>query len=140
LKLRTYHAVDFAAVEALWREAFPNDTKPHHAPSVTIPEKCRHQPDLFIVAEAEDRTIVGTVMAGYDGHRGWLYSVAVAKSHRRTGLGTDLIREAERRLIALGCFKINLQVRSSNTEVTAFYASLGYELEPIVSMGKRVFE
>ena len=82
--------------------------------------------------------LIGTAMAGYDGHRGWLYAVAVLQSHQRHGIGTTLVREAETRLSAMGCNKINLQVRQSNTAVIAFYRSLGYEVEERVSMGKRV--
>jgi len=77
-------------------------------------------------------------MAGYDGHRGWLYAVAVLQSHQRQGVGTALVKEAEARLSALGCTKINLQVRSSNIAVVSFYRSLRYEIEERVSMGKRI--
>jgi ribosomal protein S18 acetylase RimI-like enzyme len=77
-------------------------------------------------------------MAGYDGHRGWLYAAAVLQSHQRQGIGTALVREAETLLSGMGCTKINLQVRSSNTAVTRFYNSLGYEIEERVSMGKRL--
>lgn len=85
-----------------------------------------------------DGHVTGSVMAGYDGHRGWLYAVAVLKSHQRQGIGRALIQEAERRLAALGCSKINLQIRASNRGVTKFYAGLGYAVEDRVSMGKRI--
>lgn len=77
-------------------------------------------------------------MAGYDGHRGWLYAVAVVDSYRRRGIGTALVQEAEARLGALGCGKINLQIRSTNADVKAFYDRLGYGTEDRISMGKRV--
>lgn len=77
-------------------------------------------------------------MAGYDGHRGWLYTVAVLRSFQRKGIGSALIREAEKRLLALGCLKINLQVVAGNTSATAFYAKLGYTVEERVSMGKPI--
>lgn len=80
--------------------------------------------------------MIGSVMAGYDGHRGWLYRVAVAASHRHRGVGAVLIQEAEKRLWALGCVKINLQMRGTNQSVTAFYQSLGYMVEERISMGK----
>jgi ribosomal protein S18 acetylase RimI-like enzyme len=79
-------------------------------------------------------------MAGYDGHRGWLYAAAVLQSHQRQGIGTALVRAAENLLSAMGCTKINLQVRASNTAVTRFYNSLGYEIEERVSMGKRLHQ
>ena len=82
--------------------------------------------------------MAGTILAGYDGHRGWLYSVAVSPSHRKQGLGTALVNQAERALAERGCMKINLQIISGNGEVAAFYESLGYALEQRISMGKRI--
>ena len=102
---------------------------------MSIPAKLAFQPDLFFVAEDEDM-IVGTVMAGYDGHRGWLYAVAVSQSHRRSGVGTALVRAAESALRDLGCGKVNLQVRAGNEEVANFYDRLGYGVEERVSMGR----
>ncbi|HMJ89419.1 MAG TPA: GNAT family N-acetyltransferase [Candidatus Acidoferrum sp.] len=79
-------------------------------------------------------------MAGYDGHRGWLYSLEVAESHRRRGIGGRLVAHAERALTGRGCVKINLQIMEDRESVTAFYATLGYSIEKRVSMGKRIFE
>jgi ribosomal protein S18 acetylase RimI-like enzyme len=126
----------FEAVAALWERVFPDDPG-HNRAAVAVPEKMRVQPELFLVALESER-VVGTVMAGYDGHRGWLYSVAVDTDGQRSGVGTALVREAEARLCALGCRKINLQIREGNEAVTAFYARLGYAVEPRVSMGKRI--
>lgn len=134
--VRVYESADFAGVDALWREAFPA-YEPRNWAANSIPKKLAFQPELFFVA-AEDRRIVGTIMAGYDGHRGWLYSVAVAKDRRRQGVGAALVSEAERRLIALGCAKINLQMEESNAAVSGFYQRLGYAIEPRVSMGKTI--
>lgn len=77
-------------------------------------------------------------MAGYDGHRGWLYTIAVSPQYQRRGVGSKLVRHAERVLIAMGCLKINLQVRVSNAEVVEFYRKLGYLVEERISMGKLV--
>ena len=93
--------------------------------------------DLFFVA-LPGHEVVGTVLAGYDGHRGWLYSVAVHPSHRRKGIGMNLVRHAEDALTARGCMKINLQIVSSNESVKTFYESLGYSTEPRISMGKKI--
>ncbi|MHC5732249.1 MAG: GNAT family N-acetyltransferase, partial [Nostoc sp.] len=82
--------------------------------------------------------ILGTIMAGYDGHRGWLYTVAVSPQYQRQGIGSKLVRHAESVLIAMGCLKINLQVRISNAEVVEFYRKLGYLVEERISMGKLV--
>jgi ribosomal protein S18 acetylase RimI-like enzyme len=82
--------------------------------------------------------VVGTTMAGYDGHRGWIYSVAVAPSHRRQGIASRLVVHAERALIGKGCVKINLQIMEGNESVAAFYSELGYAVEKRISMGKRL--
>jgi ribosomal protein S18 acetylase RimI-like enzyme len=134
--IRTFREADSAAVAALWATVFPDDP-PHNAPAIVIPKKLAVQPELFFVAEDEG-WIAGTVMAGYDGHRGWLYTVAVDPALRRRGVGTALVRHAEAALQALGCPKVNLQVRASNAEVVAFYRTLGYDVEERISMGKRL--
>jgi hypothetical protein len=135
MQIRSFKETDTAAVSALWQEIFPDDP-PHDAPAIVIKQKLECQPELFFVGEF-DGAIVGTVLSGYDGHRGWLYSVAVSPKLRRQGLGTKLIRHAEHALNAIGCTKINLQVRSTNAAVVAFYKELGYHVEERISMGKR---
>ena len=135
-RVETYREAHFEGVRALWLEAFPDDP-PHNRAEVAIPAKLAVQPELLLVALDGDE-VVGTAMAGYDGHRGWLYSVAVRKTDRRAGIGKLLIEEAERRLAELGCTKINLQVRAENAAVAAFYRGLGYAVEERVSMGKRL--
>jgi ribosomal protein S18 acetylase RimI-like enzyme len=132
----TYTDSHFDGVAALWSEAFPNDSSWNLA-SAAISEKLRIQPNLLMVAVESDR-VVGSIMAGYDGHRGWISRVAVLKSDRLKGVGQALVREAEKRLSDLGCVKINLQVVTSNAGVLGFYRSLGYEAEERVSMSKRI--
>ena len=134
--IESYRDEHFDGVHALWAEAFPNDA-PHNRAEVAIPAKLAVQPELLLVA-LDAGEVVGTTMAGYDGHRGWLYTVAVRPSHRRAGIATMLVREAERRLAQLGCAKVNLQIRAENAAVAAFYRKLGYEVEDRVSMGKRL--
>ena len=134
--LETYTDEHFEGVRALWQECSP-DGAPWNDASITIPAKLAIQPDLLIVAVAGG-IVVGSIMPGYDGHRGWLYALAVLKSHRRRNIGTLLVREAEKRLQALGCTKINLQVRISNSAVAEFYEGLGYFVEERLSMGKRL--
>src|SRR5262245_2831929 len=99
-------------VIAFWDTVFGYDA-PHNKPSVTIDKKLEVTDGLFFVA-VEVGVVVGTIMAGYDGHRGWIYSVAVAPSHRRKGIGSRLITAAERALIGKGCVKINLQIVEGN--------------------------
>ena len=136
LQIRPYDSADELAVVALWREVFPDDP-PHHDPAETIRLKIETQPELFFVA-TKVGIVVGTIMAGFDGHRGWLYRVAVNPAHQRHGIGTALVRRAEQELITRGAPKINLQVRSSNGQVATFYERLGFVVEERVSMGKRI--
>ncbi len=138
--IRTFARTDTDAVLALWLEAFPSyaDTSaPHRDPRRSIEMKLAAQPELFFVAFQGGR-LTGTVMAGYDGHRGWLYSFAVAGDARRLGIGRALMAHAEAVLAARGCLKINLQVLPENEEACQFYAALGYRVEPLVSFGKRL--
>ena len=90
--------------------------------------------DLIFVA-LEDDSIVGAVMAGYDGHRGWIYAVAVDHAHRRNGIARRLVAHALDALSQLGCIKTNLQIRSDNRQVIAFYQSLRFQIEDRISMG-----
>lgn len=133
-EIAPYSETHFAGVKALWEEVFPDDPPRDDAP-ISIAAKAKEHPELFLLASEQGR-VIGSVMAGYDGHRGWLYRVAVAKSHRHQGVGRALIREAEKRLWALGCVKINLQIRATNQGVAAFYQGLGYAVEERISMGK----
>src|SRR6516165_12406467 len=82
--ITTYGSEHFSGVDALWRDAFPNDS-PWNVAAVAIPEKIRAQPNLFLVA-IEGPLVVGSVMAGYDGHRGWISRIAVLRSHWRKGI------------------------------------------------------
>jgi ribosomal protein S18 acetylase RimI-like enzyme len=132
----TYCSEHLEGVKALWSEAFPDDP-PWNAANLTIPAKLAFQPDLFFVSLDRDK-VIDSIMAGYDGHRGWLYALAVLNSHQRQGIGAALVREAENRLQSLGCRKINLQVRSSNAAVVEFYHHIGYATEERISMSKRL--
>jgi ribosomal protein S18 acetylase RimI-like enzyme len=123
-------------VIALWQTVFGYEAA-HNRPSLVIDKKLAVNDELFFVATA-DTSVIGTLMAGYDGHRGWIYSVAVAPSHRRQRIGSQLVFHAERALIANGCVKINLQIMESNESVSAFYASLGFTVERRISMGKPI--
>lgn len=145
ISIRTFAVADTDAVLALWLDAFPeyrDASRPHRDPRLSIANKLGTQPELFFVAvrdeDGEGGTVVGTVMAGYDGHRGWLYSLAVARDARRLRIGTRLVRHAEQALASMGCPKLNLQVLSSKPEVLAFYDTLGYRTDAVVSLGKRL--
>jgi ribosomal protein S18 acetylase RimI-like enzyme len=134
MNIRSYEETDEAEVATLWREVFPGNPA-HNRPEDDIRRKLKIQRELFFVAEIDNR-IVGTAMGGYDGHRGWVYYVAVSPACRRRGIGAALMRQVEDGLRSIGCSKLNLQVREGNEEVVAFYTRLGYHIEPRVSMGK----
>jgi ribosomal protein S18 acetylase RimI-like enzyme len=137
--IRPFEPADTEAVLAVWRDAFPHysgaDALPHRDPLRSIAMKCATQPELFFVALCGGR-IVGTLMAGYDGHRGWLYSLGVTAGARRVGIGRALIAHAEAALAARGCVKVNLQVMADNDDACRFYEALGYRMEPRLSFGK----
>ena len=129
----TYREQDFAAVEAIWTALFPA-TAPYHAPDWSIRSMVAHAPDLFFVAEIEGE-VVGTVLAGWDGHRGWIYSLGVRPDLQRGGIGSALLEHAVEALRARGCPKVNLQVRGDNPSVVGFYVRQGWSVEDRVSMG-----
>ena len=108
---------------------------PHNDPALTSDKKLLTKDALFFVAEA-DGVVFGTVMAGYDGHRRWLYAITVHPHYRNRGLGRDLVNHSEQALAKLGCLKVNLQIVASNQATTEFYEKLGYQIEPRISMGK----
>jgi ribosomal protein S18 acetylase RimI-like enzyme len=136
IAIRSYELEDEEDVVGLWREVFPN-APAHNDPHADISFKLQVQPELFFVALNGGR-LVGTAMAGFDGHRGWVYYVAVHPSHRRKGIGSALMKRVEQALGEMGCPKLNLQIRSTNADVQAFYESLGYQVEDRISMAKRL--
>lgn len=137
MEIRKYKQGDKEQLVKLLKEVFPNDP-PHNEPSKVLDEKLKVD-DLIFVAEKGGK-LIGTVMAGYDGRRGWLYSVAVNNSSRRRGVGKALVEHAISALRNMGCIKVNLQIRSTNTEVIGFYTSIGFSAEERVSMGKKLFD
>ncbi|MDR5736466.1 MULTISPECIES: GNAT family acetyltransferase [unclassified Caballeronia] len=138
--VRTFEAGDRDAVIALWRDVFPeygDASRPQRDPALSIANKLSTQPELFFVGVVDD-AVIGTVMCGYDGHRGWVYSLAVSRSSRRRGFGQCLMLHAEAALARLGCPKVNLQVLSVKPELVSFYQRLGYRVDDVVSLGKRL--
>ena len=134
LVIRSFEPADEAAVVALWRAA--GLTRPWNDPHADIRRKQAVQPELFLVGEV-DREIVATAMAGYDGHRGSVYYLAVSPAHQRCGYGRAVMAEIERRLEAMGCPKLNLMVRHDNRAALGFYERLGYDEAAVVTLGKR---
>jgi ribosomal protein S18 acetylase RimI-like enzyme len=135
LTIRPFRDSDQEAVVTLWETC--QLVVPQNDPIADIRTKIQFQPDLFLVALSENR-LVGTVMAGYEGHRGWINYLAVAPDQRRRGIAKTMMASAEKRLRALGCPKINLQVRRKNTAVINFYQAIGFGEDEVVSFGKRL--
>jgi len=125
-------------VVALWKDTFGYKAA-RNDPGFVIDQKIAMLDGLFFVATHQEG-IVGTVMAGYDGHRGWIYAMAVHPGHRKKGIASLLLSHAERRLASLGCVKINLQILKGNADVQRFYRANGYALEDRISMGKEIDE
>ena len=155
MKIRRFQTADTAHVVALWEAC--GLTRPWNNPELDIARKCAVDDGLFLVgqldhhnndesgsevnAEVEtaiDNKIVATIMGSYDGHRGWIYYLAVHPEQQRQGLGEQLMQDMEARLFALGCPKINLQIRRENSSVMTFYESLGFTEDASVSLGKRL--
>ncbi|WP_409338550.1 GNAT family acetyltransferase [Curvibacter cyanobacteriorum] len=136
LCIRPFERADEAEVLALWQAS--GLLRPWNDPRKDIERKLTEQPELFLVASLPGRPVVGTAMAGYDGHRGWVYYLAVAADLRGRAIGRRLMHEVEQRLLAVGCPKVNLMVRSDNAQVLAFYDRLGYGRDASVSLGKRL--
>jgi len=135
MHIRPFQGSDEDAVLRLWRRC--DLIRAWNDPSKDIRRKLSVRPDPFLVGELEGE-IIACVMAGYEGHRGWLNYLAVSPEHQRRGHARAIVEEAERRLREAGCPKINLQVRSANHGVLEFYRKLGYSVDDVVSMGKRL--
>ena len=133
--IRPFRFSDEQAVISVWRQC--DLLRPWNDPQKDIARKMKVRPDLFLVGGLGSQ-IIATVMAGYDGHRGWLYYLAVLPEHQRGGYGRAIVAEAERLLRLEGCPKINLQVRTSNTQVIEFYRRIGFSIDDVLSMGKRL--
>jgi ribosomal protein S18 acetylase RimI-like enzyme len=135
LHIRPYQDQDREAVVDLWKAC--GLVVPHIDPLRDIELKCRVNPEWFLVG-VWDGNLVASCMAGYEGHRGWINYLAVSPDFRRKGFATQLMQQAEALLTKAGCPKINLQVRETNQAVIAFYESLGYANDRVISMGKRL--
>lgn len=135
MHIRTLQDSDRNQLVALWDDVFDYYAS-HQKPCASLDAKLAVDDRVFVAIH--EYQVVGSIMAGYDGHRGWLYSVAVSPAQRRSGLGTDLVRYAVAELARIGCMKVNLQVQLQNCQVVAFYESLGFSVEPRISMGMRL--
>ena len=132
---RPFSPDDEKSVIQLWKDC--GLVVPWNDPGKDIRRKMKVQPEMFLVVTS-GKQVIGSVMAGYEGHRGWINYLAVHPDHRRAGIAHSLMNTAEELLREKGCPKINLQVRTSNTEVIQFYRKIGFKIDDAVSMGKRL--
>jgi ribosomal protein S18 acetylase RimI-like enzyme len=137
LQIRPFEATDRFALIELWRRC--DLTRPWNDPNRDIDRKLARDGELLLVGLV-DGELVATVMAGYDGHRGWINYLGVDPSARGEGHGAAMMHAAEARLRDFGCPKINLQIRTSNLDAVRFYESIGYSMDDVVSMGRRLFD
>ena len=135
LQIRPFEIHDKASVIKLWIDC--GLVVPWNNPEYDIQRKLEIQPELFLIASSANQ-IIATIMAGYDGHRGWINYLAVHPQQRRSKIGMQMVTEAENRLRKKGCPKINLQVRSANKDAIRFYKSIGFQKDDVVSLGKRL--
>ncbi|HYP30313.1 MAG TPA: GNAT family acetyltransferase [Burkholderiaceae bacterium] len=135
MQIRPFEDSDAPAIIVLWESA--GLTRSWNDPHKDIERKRSVQPEWFLVGTQDD-TLMASIMIGYDGHRGWINYLAVAPAHRKKGHARTLMREAERLLEAVGCPKINLQIRTSNAQVIEFYKAVGYAQDDVVSFGRRL--
>ena len=135
IKIRVFQDSDRSDVIDLWHRC--NLVVPQNDPQLDIDKKLEVQSDLFFVGTISNR-IVATAMAGYDGHRGWVYYLAVDPDYQRKQVGRRMMKKAEAALKERGCPKINLQVRTSNLAVIAFYERLGFSNDDVIGLGKRL--
>ena len=133
--IRSFRLSDKEAVVEVWRAC--GLTHPNNDPHQDIARKMKVDPEMFLVCEVDGK-IIGTVMVGYEGHRGWINYLGVLPEYQGQGLGRELMDRAEAMLVERGCAKINLQIRATNTRVIQFYEAIGFKVDEVVSMGKRL--
>jgi len=133
--IRPFRLEDESAVIALWKSC--GLVVSHNDPRKDIRRKLAINPEWFLIGEKDD-VLIATCMAGYEGHRGWINYLAVAPDAQQQGIASRMMEEAERLLKQAGCPKINLQIRSTNLQVIEFYKTLGFKIDAVTSMGKRL--
>ncbi len=137
MEIRVFRHDDFEEVITLWERC--DLLRPGNDPEMDIERKLNHDPALFLVAEVAGE-VVGSIMGGYDGHRGAAYYLGVHPDYRGRGIANALISRLEKKLIARDCPKINLIVRGDNDAVISMYEKLEYELQDSVLVGKQLMK
>ncbi|NNK96345.1 MAG: GNAT family acetyltransferase [Desulfobacterales bacterium] len=135
MEIRKFQDTDVSAVVSLWHRC--KLTVAWNDPLRDVDRKKKHQPELFLVGLINSR-LIASVMGGYDGHRGWIYYLAVDPDYRQRGFGSLMIEEVEARIKKTGCAKINVMVRKSNQKIADFYFKHGYGTDEVSCLGKRL--
>jgi ribosomal protein S18 acetylase RimI-like enzyme len=135
MEIRSYSTDDESAVISLWERC--GLIRPWNDPKKDIARKIAIDPNLLLVG-IEGGSVIGTIMIGYESHRGWINYLAIDPDHRRKGFARQLMAAAEKLLVERGCPKANLQVRAGNREAVDFYTALGYQVDNVISFGKRL--
>jgi ribosomal protein S18 acetylase RimI-like enzyme len=136
MKIREFKIGDYPGVRDLWQAAGLILRLGDDLEDVKL--KLQRDPDLFLVTELDDE-IVGSVIGGWDGRRGWIYHLSVKPEHQRQGIGAELVREVEKRLVAKGAKKVNAQVYKWNEQSSEFFKAIGYEAQPeLIMIGKQL--
>jgi ribosomal protein S18 acetylase RimI-like enzyme len=137
MTIRPYLSEDENNVVELWRKC--DLSRSWNNPKRDIERKLKVNPELFLVGLIDGK-VMATVMGGYEGHRGWVNYLAVNPTYQRRGWGRQIMEAVEKKILTIGCSKINLQIRAGNTEAVKFYENIGYKTEERISMGKRLLE
>ena len=135
MNIRPYQPSDEEEVIQLWIDC--GLVVPHNNPIRDIERKLTVNGEWFLVGELNGK-VIASCIAGYEGHRGWINYLAVAPSFQRQGYGKEIMKKAEELLVNAGCPKINLQIRATNQKAVEFYKSIGFKIDDVVSMGKRL--
>lgn len=135
MQIRSYSASCESAVISLWERC--GLIRPWNDPKKDIARKMKNDPDLLLVG-LKGESLIGTIMIGYEGHRGWINYLAIDPNHRREGYARQLMLVAEHLLAERGCPKVNLQVRTDNRDAVDFYKALGYQIDDVTTLGKRL--
>ncbi len=141
MQIRAFAVADTEAVLALWQAC--DLLRPWNDPRRDIERKLTVHPELFLLgtrASPSGAQIVASAMFGYDGHRGWLNYLGVHPHCQRQGLAAQLMAHGQALLLQRGCPKLNLQVRADNAAVLAFYQKLGFQADPVASLGRRLID
>ncbi len=135
VRIRSYRETDNRKVIQLWKEC--DLVVPWNNPQRDIARKRTVQSELFLIGLIEEE-IIATAMVGYDGHRGWVYYLAVKPNYQQQEVGKQMMKEAENRLLEIGCPKLNIMVRTTNLDVINFYKAIGYKVDAVTNLGKRL--